>query len=77
MQLEKEMQRSLWEKNQNMIVGSLLRDSQRLTRRAITVCRGMGKSSLIWKQQKTEMEQRVLKGRQVKKNKSPIEQKCH
>lgn len=37
-QLEKEMQRFLWA-NQNMIVGSLLQDSQRLTRRAITVCR--------------------------------------
>ena len=34
MQLEKEMQRSLWEKNQNMIVGSLLRDSQKINRKS-------------------------------------------
>lgn len=54
-----------------MIVGSLTQDHQRLTKRDITTCRGVKKSSLIWKQQKTEMEQRVLKGGQVKRNKSP------
>ena len=64
------MQRSLWE-SQNMVVGSLTQDHQRLAKRAITTCRGGRKSSLIWKQQKTGMEQRVLKGGKVKRNKSP------